>query len=125
MPTCTRESLFTANPGYAKSFSPIQRRAAMLYLMALELAAIGGTDYTAVMNTTLVDDTKQLFGQATPEMLDIAAMNIAANNAEAAGADVPDTLALLNAATGCCFENAQMDQIYLFLLCALGEHSAQ
>lgn len=128
MPTCTTASLFETNVGFVKGLDPVQRKAALLYYMALELAAIGGTDYTATMTTDLISDTNDLFEKASPDMLEIALLNIAANNAEAAGADLPATLNELNAATACCFQNAPtpgMDKIYLFLLCKLGQHAAQ
>jgi hypothetical protein len=32
--------------------------ALMIYLMAAQLAAIGGTDYRTVLSTTLIDDSK-------------------------------------------------------------------
>lgn len=126
MPTCTTASLFESNIGFSKSLSPTQQKAAAIYLMALELAALGGTDYTSVMTTTLVEDANSVFEKATPDQYALAALNIAYNNAVAAGATVPDTINEINAATGCCFQGgSNLDAIYLFLMCQLGQHATQ
>lgn len=126
-PTCTAASLATTNPAFGlQGFNPKQYQAAKLYLMALELAALGGTDYTATMTTDLIDDATTLAQKMDPNQRRIAMLQIYANNATAAGASVPETFNELNDATGCCFQSQQVDMgaIELLLLCKLGVHKA-
>lgn len=124
MPTCTAASLAATNRGYGlDGFNPQQYKAGLIYLKVLELAAIGGTDYSAVMTTTLISDANTLAGNLDRNQRNIAMLNIAANNAEAAGATVPP-LTTLNAATRCCFQSAaDLDAVLLLLECQLGSAS--
>jgi len=94
--------------------------------MALELAAIGGTDYTSSMTTTLIDDATTLVGRMDPNQRRIAFLQIWRNNAVAAGASVPSTFNDLNEATGCCFQSQNVDfnAIEMLLLCKLGRAKA-
>jgi len=126
-PTCTSASLAETSPGFGlQGLNPRQYKAAKLYLMALELAALGGTDYTSVMTSTLVSDAATLAQRMDPNQRRIALLQIYSNNADAAGATVPSTFNDLNEATGCCFqaENVDFEAIELLLLCKLGVHKA-
>lgn len=127
MPTCTRAALAETLPGFGLAgLNPTQFKAALIYFKVLELAAIGGTDYSAVMNTTLISDAVALTKTMNPNQRRIAALNIARNNAIAAGATVPETVNDLNAETACCFQAfGDLDAILLMLECLLGEHAAQ
>lgn len=126
-PTCTRSSLMTTNPAFGlQGFTPRQYRAAKLYLMALELKGVGGTDYTSAMTTTLISDAITLVGngQNDPNQMRIAMLQVQRNNTAATGETVPSTFNALNAATKCCFQNmeAPFDAMELLLLCKLGVH---
>lgn len=127
-PTCTRATLLETNPGFGGAgFDRNQAKAAAIYFMAAELAAIGGTNYLSAMTTTLVEDATTLAGSADPNQYFIGLMNVARNNAVAAGASVSDNLSTINAQTGCCFQSIGpdgMDWIILLLLCRLGVHKA-
>ena len=103
-----------------------QYKSAILYLKALELAAIGGTDYTAVMTTTLIDDAKALAGTMNPFERKVAWMNIVRNSAINAGVIPPaGSLSALNDATGCCFQAySDLESIAILLECALGTHKS-
>lgn len=124
MPTCTKAALAETNPGFGlQGLNPRQYTAAMIRLKVLELAANGGTNYAAVMNTTLINDAKQLVATMDPNQRRIARLNIARQAAVTAGASVPATVNLLNAGTACCFQAMpDLDSILLFLECALGAH---
>ena len=124
-PTCTTASLAETTPGFGlQGLNDRQYKAAAIYFMVLELAALGGTDYTAVLTTTLVEDATTLVGRMDRNQRRIALLQVLSNNAEAAGATVPTTVNDLNEATGCCFQagNVDFDAIMLLLLCKLGVH---
>jgi len=66
-----------------------QRQKALLaYAMALELAAIGGTNYTSVLTTTLIEDAVQVVCAITEDQRTAARINLAFVNAAADGASV-------------------------------------
>lgn len=113
-----------ANPGFGMiGFTEAQYKAAAIFFMVAELAAIGGTNYLATLNTTLIDDANTLVGMASVDQMRSATLTILQRNAIAAGASVPDTLNGINALTSCCFQSTdQMDNIMLLLMCKLGTH---
>lgn len=124
-PTCTAATLNDNAACYHNGIlNPAQQWALLVYGQVLELAAIGGTDYTAVLKTTLQTDT------ACPPMDDdamlAALLVIQFNNATAAGASVPDTLADKMAAATCLQYVPggveRLKRIALLLTCKLGVH---
>lgn len=125
-PVCTRDSLAVQNPGFGLAgLNQRQYQAAAIYFRVLELAAMGGTDYRAVLNTTLINDAKQLVGTMNANQRRIAQLNIARNTAIAAGASVPASVNALNALTACCFQSyADLESILILLQCLLGVHKA-
>ena len=124
-PTCTTAILTEALGVGQTALNRKQREAAILYMMAAQLAAIGGTDYTAVMTTTLVTDAKTLVGRMTPFERQVAWFNIIRNNAIANGATIPSSsLSALNEATGCCFQAySDLESIEMLLRCKLGKQA--
>lgn len=102
-----------------------QQKTALIYAMALELAALGGTDYTAALSTTLLSDAASLAcGMDEPHRM-AALVKIAFNNAESAGASIPGEIAVTEAAS--CLSEADtkaLDEAYLLLSCLLGRHAA-
>lgn len=125
-PVCTVATLAESNPGFGlQGLNRKQYETALIYFMVLELAAIGGTNYAAGMNTTLVNDAKQLVGTMDRNQRRIALLNIARNRAVTAGASVPASVNALNALTSCCFQAApDLESILILLMCRLGVHKA-
>lgn len=126
-PVCSTTSLVTNAACYtASSISPNTRKALLVYGKALELAGIGGTDYTAVLSTTLVKDAVQLVPGITPDEIAAARVNMQFLNATSAGASVPATLAAKMAIIKCLMnlDPATLEQADLLLTCKLGVHKA-
>lgn len=125
-PVCTAATLAETNPVFGlQGLNKKQYQAATLYFMVLELAAMGGTNYTSVINSTLISDATALVKTMDPNQRRIALLNIARNRAIAAGASVPATANALNALTACCFQGfSDLEAIEILLLCKLGVHKA-
>lgn len=128
-PTCTQAVFIDDATCYTRpNVDPIQQMALLIYAKVLELQAVGGTDYRDALVTTLITDTK-----CPPYMSDDAIMagniNVAFNNAEAAGASVPATLEDAVAAIKCLQYApggmATLKRIDMFLNCALGPAANQ
>jgi hypothetical protein len=122
-PTCTRAALAETLPGLGLAgLNRRQYEAGLIYLKVLELAAIGGTDYRLTLTSTLIDDATALAKSMNPNQRKIAMLNIARNNAVAAGATAPETVTALNEATKCCFAdfNNDLEAILILLECKLG-----
>ncbi len=127
VPVCTRNGLAATNPGFGlDGLNKTQYTAALIALKVLTLEAIGGTDYTDSMTTTLIKDAVNLTGSMDPNQRRIARLTIAYNNAVAAGADVPSDLSDLNALTACCLQSyGDLDSILILLDCKLGTFATQ
>lgn len=128
MPTCTNiNTILLANPCLsAKVLTEQQRKLLKIWYMANELATNGGTDYTAVLGSTLITDSNTYIQLATPDEMMTADIALDATNATTAGASLStdyDTLmgsvAPLTKAT-----ERQLDGIILYLKCALGAHQS-
>jgi len=121
-PTCSRSNLMA---GKACLGGPLlsnhQMKARLVYLKSLELAAIGGTNYT-----TDIEAFNRAANSLTcgfqPADFDAAYITIASNNATAAGASVPATKSAMAAAVACYedFTDFQLKQMDVLLTCALG-----
>jgi hypothetical protein len=126
-PICTIATLVTNGAQFQNEFvSPSTRVALTVYAKVLELKAIGGTDYLAVLNTTLAQDAATLFNGFNYTQIQVANLAIAFQNATAAGATVPagidDKLEVIK----CLLQQdpdmlAKMDAL---LNCQLGVHKA-
>jgi hypothetical protein len=123
---CTRATL-TEDAACLINFNLQQRKALLVYFAALELAALGGEDYTAELGPdgTLAVDS-QCLAVLTPAQREEALLVIARGNAEDAGATVPTDNDGL--ATGiACLQNqpiAMLDAMFVKLTCELGRHAA-
>ena len=128
MPTCTKAA-FTAGTACYRNFSAQERASIQIYFNALELAAVGGTDYTAELGSggqleadsiCYRDFVDNIFQAPTPY-----ALLVAYNNAVAAGATPAATVPLLAAAIACNknFPEADLAAQQLQLLCKLGKHT--
>jgi hypothetical protein len=97
-----------------------------LYAKILELDAIGGTDYTTALTTTLLTDAASVICGMTPEQRLAARINLAFTNATAAGAEVPSTMKLKLEAISCLVnvDDETLDKADLLVTCKLGVHKA-
>jgi len=127
MPTCTVDSILTAQACF-KNFNSEERKSLMIYFSALELAAVGGTDYTEELGSggNLMDDSTcylNLDLETCPPPLPY--LVFAFNNAVTAGADPADTVAGQATAIECNknFTPAQKDAQLAWLTCQLGSHT--
>lgn len=123
---CTRET-FTADVGCLKNLDLHQRKAALLYFNVLELAALGGTDYTEELGPggDLVLDSA-CNNTLDPDQKKLALLLVNENNASDAGATVPATNAELMEAIACLQNQpeAMLDAMILNVQCLLGRHAA-
>jgi hypothetical protein len=106
--------------------NPAQQWALLVYFKVLELAAIGGTDYTAALKTTLQTDTA-CPPISEPEIM-AAQVNVAYNNASAAGASMPATVSAALTLSACLQYVPggvpRLERINLLLDCKLGKHAS-
>lgn len=106
-----------------------QQKALIVYAKVLELAAIGGSNYTNQLTGSLITDAKSATCGMKQENRDAARVNIAFRNADEAGAPIPLTLQAKLAAVRCLVEaNAAdgglLDEMDLLLTCKLGRAMA-
>lgn len=108
------------------TLDPMKQKALRAYAMALELAAIGGTNYLDTLSTTLITDAVQTVCAITKDQRTAAYISIAFANATTAGASVPATLDLKLDAVKCLatIDPEEMDKVLLLLTCKLGVHKA-
>ncbi len=121
---CTLANL-TEGPACFKNYTSHQRHALMVYFMVLELAALGGTDYRLQIGPdgTLADNSACL-DTLDQGKKDLALLLIYQQNADDAGATIPDAADLGEAIK--CLENrtpGMLKAMALNLTCALGRHS--
>lgn len=126
-PTCSATTLVTNAADFTGAvLNPKQKKALLLYAKALELAAMGGTDYTAALATTMLSDAAALEIGLSQDERDAARINLAFVNATAAGASVPASLQtkLLNLGLLVDADDQLLDQADVLLTCKLGVHKA-
>lgn len=121
-PVCTTASLITAC--FKCPLQEKQRMAFKIWFMVNELAALGGTDYTAALGTTLLDDANDLISQMTRDDRAVAELSIAFNNAVEAGATLSSDVDTLMGEARLLMDASPdtLQQMYLLLLCKLGVH---
>lgn len=126
MPECTK-AILTANGCLSgKVLSNHDQLVRRVYLDMLQLAAIGGTDYSDDIPALNIAGNALSCGFQSDDF-DTAELVIAAANATAAGASVPATKDALASAVACLenYSDYQLEQMKLLLYCALGEGAAQ
>ena len=126
VPVCTVSSLVEAAACY-KNFNSEERKSLLIYFNVLELAAIGGTNYSAQLGGggTLQDAAlcyRHLDNPTCPPSA--FKLVLAYNNALSAGAVPATTNDLLAAAIACNVDFSMADKAaqLLFLECSLGTH---
>lgn len=125
-PTCTAAELIDNAKNYtSETLNPQQRAALLIHAQVLELATLGGDDYSATIDTTLIEDAESLARAMTEDQLQAARIQIAYNNADAAGAAVPDLDTKLSATSRLALADPKtLHDIALLLACKLGVHKA-
>ena len=123
---CTRAT-FTDDVGCFQNFDSHQRKSLLIYYGVLELAALGGEDYTAQLGpdgSLATDSACNLTLDSYQQ--ELAALLIAQNNASDSGATVPADKDEMAAAIACLKNQppAMLDAMWLTVLCALGRHAA-
>lgn len=127
-PTCNATTLVTNAAPYRldSDLNPKQQTCLSIYAKVLELAAMGGTDYSAVLETTLVSDAASLEIGFTPDEMTAAKIAINFQNATAAGASVPSSIntKLSNLGKLVFLDDLLLEKIEVMLNCKLGVHKA-
>lgn len=122
MPTCTRASLISNSACFnGTRLSEHDQMVRRVYFDMLQLAALGGTNYSSAIST-MAADANTLSCGFQPDNFDAAELVIASNNATAAGATVPTGATLADAVK--CLDNYtdyQLKQMQLLLYCKLGK----
>lgn len=127
-PTCNATTLVTDAAAYRldSDLNPKQQKCLEIYAKVLELAAIGGTDYTAALATTLLQDAATLEIGFSPDEIRAAQIAVAFANAAAAGATVPASINTKLANLGLLVQadDLLLDKALTLLKCKLGVHKA-
>ena len=124
-PSCSYTSLAESNPCLSPAvLTSNQRKAIRIWFMVKELAALGGTNYSAVLASTLITDAVNFGDTMSLAQRDTALMAIYRNNAVAAGASIPSDPGQLVDAVKCFEDYPDLNAIELMLLCKLGVHKA-
>jgi hypothetical protein len=124
-PTCTRDTLVASSKCFTvKNLEPHHRDALLVYFMVKELAAIGGTDYSAALTSTLLTDSVALAKTLNADERSAAVLAIAYNNAVAAGASVSTNINTLMGNIKCLVNVPDLEAMKLLLLCKLGVHKS-
>jgi hypothetical protein len=124
-PNCTRTFLDSRNFN-AYAVDRLERLRFKIWMLASELKANGGTDYTAGLATTLRKAGITLFEGWSMEAVDTAELKIFYQNALSAGASVvldPN----VNAKNVKCIRDVPEDDLMKMLVlleCALGKHAS-
>jgi len=121
-PTCTAASLATTCYLVPTTLDPKQAKALKVYAKVLQLAAIGGTDYTGRMTGLLLSDAAALTCGMNQADRDAARIHLAFLQAQAAGASVPIGISAKQAFINCLVQvtDEELDEADLLLTCKLG-----
>lgn len=127
MPTCNKTTLVDSVQCYRigenNALTEKQRQLDMLLLKALELAALGGIDYSADLQSLATAAIQAQCGQ-TWEGIKAARMAVQVANTTAAGGSVP-TQDAMRAATACLrgHDPFTLEKMDLLLDCLLSKHA--
>jgi hypothetical protein len=125
-PSCSKTSLTTSCYRTPGSISEKQQKALIVYAKALQLAAIGGTNYLSILSTMLFSDAATMLCGFDEADRDAARVHLEFVKAAAAGASVPATINLKQAQINCLVEadDKQLDEADVMLTCKLGVSKA-
>jgi hypothetical protein len=126
-PTCLTNTTLDLSACYRQNvLDPIQQKGLLVYAYALELAAIGGTNYLSVLTTTLISDSA--CPPVTEDDLMAYRVHLAFVRATAAGATVPslinDKIAAMNCLRSVPGGLIQLEKLLNTLECKLGVHKS-
>ncbi len=121
-PICNISSVLTTCYRSPGAITPKQQKALLIYAKMLQLKAIGGTDYTGKLTTTLLSDAATFSCGAEEDDLKAARIKIEFDKAIALGATVPETISAKQAFINCLVEAdpAALDEADTLLTCKLG-----
>ena len=120
-PTCDRDTLIEDSACLMNSILPgLEQKAAQIYLMVLQLEAIGGTDYTDELRGDLITDANTLAGKMSDAQRQAVSLAIWSANATAAGATVPADVNDWKSSIVELNHAEDLDAILLLLQCKLG-----
>lgn len=126
VPVCNDVNLKSGAVCYLTNvINPTQQKALLIYAKALELAAIGGTNYANALATGLVSDAVSMTCGMDEANRDAARVNLAFINAANAGAAVPGSINAKLIAVRCLehIDPKVLDSMDLLLTCRLGIHA--
>jgi hypothetical protein len=128
MPECTNDTIFTGQACFVPFAGTDDLKSILIYLNAVELAAIGGTNYLEGLGSggTLMADATCLLNLDLQTCLPpIPYLVIAYNNAVAAGGSPVSSRTELAEVIACNknFTPGQKDAQLLWLTCQLGHHA--
>lgn len=92
--------------------------------MVKELQALGGTNYSSVLDSTLISDAVTFGETMNLAQRDLAELAIYRNNAVAAGATISSDTNVLADNVKCLDNYQNLNIVELMLLCKLGVHKA-
>lgn len=119
--SCLRETYATDGACY-KNLDQHRRKAAMVYLKALELSESGGTDYTDDFAQLNLDTVCYEALELGSWWVEVPFLVVAAASATDAGAEVPADIQDVAEAIKCLsrYTETQLHQMLLGLECAIG-----
>lgn len=123
MPECSAEAFYASSCLGWQCLDTQTQKAITARAMVLELAALGGTDYTNDLPGLLNDVAK--LRQLSPENRNAAMLGIMLQNATEAGASVGDINQLRQESIQYVNSQDQLDNMILWLTCKLGVHATQ
>lgn len=127
MPVCTADSIITGQACF-KPFASEELKSILIYLNAVELQAIGGTNYLEELGSggNLMDDAACFIKLNIETYIPpLEYLVIAFNNAVNAGGEPVSSRTALAAVIACNknFTPGQKDAQLLWLTCQLGSHT--
>jgi len=130
MPECTIDTFFTGQACFIPFAGSEDLKSILIYLSAVELAAVGGTDYTEELGSggdLMADATCFLNLDLQTCLPPIPYLVVAYNNAVAAGGSPVSSRTELATAIACNknFTPGQHDAQLLWLTCQLGSHTGE
>ena len=121
-PVTNVDTLLNASGCYSgQTLGLADQKTLIIYLMAVQLAAVGGTNYVGVFDTTLLSDSVCWTNKQPAELTQLE-LEIQYNNAVNAGGSVSTDVST-QLAQVCRLRNAQLSQldgIILYLQASLG-----
>lgn len=124
---CDTDNYIAASACF-KTLNSHDRQALTVYLKVKELAALGGTDYTAQLGNdgTLATAARFVRGKLNPFQRELARLVINQDNANSSGAAISSDINVIASQIACLsdFDRNMLDAMDVYITCLLGRHSA-